>query len=114
LLLANAITSPTAGGYEAGAGAGGELATLARAPGAAGELSLARAPGVRGEPALTPPTTAQQDEVNRAEEIMKYSRHLGINPVFEPDLLWIAEQALGGASFIALAPSCTACATLVY
>ena len=24
-----------------------------------------------------------------------YGRHLGINPVFEPDLLWIAEQALG-------------------
>ena len=30
-----------------------------------------------------------------AEEIMTYGRHLGLDPVFEPDLLWIAEQALG-------------------
>lgn len=30
-----------------------------------------------------------------AEEIFVHGRRLGINPVFEPDLLWIAEQALG-------------------
>ena len=34
-------------------------------------------------------------EAYSAEEIMAHGRQLGIDPVFEPDLLWIAEQALG-------------------
>jgi hypothetical protein len=81
------------GGGVAGGVGGGALVAIrgdggGRRPATSGELSLALVPqdGAGG---------AKQKQSFSADEIMTYGRHLGINPVFEPDLLWIAEQALG-------------------
>lgn len=77
LLLAVTVTSPV----EDGGGGGGLSLALVTEEGGGG--------GGRDE---DPRSSARRFS---AEELMTYGRHLGINPVFEPDLLWIAEQALG-------------------
>jgi hypothetical protein len=89
------------------------LATSSMSRGSGGgELTLARVPEADSSRASDGDgAAAESDSLQRApspstfsaEDIARYGRHLGIDPVFEPDLLWIAEQALGAP----LAPNWT-------
>ena len=43
--------------------------------------------------AAAPATWPAQDAAADAAEIVEYARHLGIDPIADADLMWVAEQA---------------------